>query len=180
VTGSPRPPSIEPHLARAAAVVHALVDRGQTLAVVESLTGGLLAATFVEIAGVSRVFRGGLVVYATDLKSSLAGVPDELLAARGAVDPDVAVAMAQGGRTRCAADWALATTGVAGPDPQDGKPVGLVYVAVAGPDGAEARELSLEGNRATVRAGAVAAALDLLTTHLAHDQTGGAGCRCRR
>jgi nicotinamide-nucleotide amidase len=160
------PPGIEPHLVGAAAVVHTLVERGQTVAVVESLTGGLLAATFVEIAGVSRVFRGGLVVYATDLKSSLAGVPAELLAARGAVDPDVAVAMAEGGRVRCSADWALATTGVAGPDPQDGKPVGLVYVAVAGPDETVVQELSLEGNRVAVRAGAVAAALDLFAAAL--------------
>jgi nicotinamide-nucleotide amidase len=160
------PPGIEPHLVGAAAVVHTLVERGQTVAVVESLTGGLLAATFVEIAGVSRVFRGGLVVYATDLKSSLAGVPDELLAARGAVDPDVAVAMAEGGRVRCSADWALATTGVAGPDPQDGKPVGLVYVAVAGPDETVVQELSLEGNRVAVRSGAVAAALDLFAAAL--------------
>jgi nicotinamide-nucleotide amidase len=160
------PPGIEPHLVSAAAVVHRLVERGETVAVVESLTGGLLATTFVEIAGVSRVFRGGLVVYATDLKSSLAGVPDDLLAVRGAVDPDVAIAMAEGGRVRCAADWALATTGVAGPEPQDGKPVGLVYVAVAGPDGTEVRELSLEGNRMAVRAGAVAAALDLFTAAL--------------
>ncbi|GAB3972507.1 hypothetical protein GCM10027615_33760 [Plantactinospora veratri] len=80
----------------AAAVVHALVDRGATLAVVESLTGGLLAATIVDIAGVSSVFRGGLVAYATELKSSLVGVPAKLLDERGPVDPDVAVALAEG------------------------------------------------------------------------------------
>jgi nicotinamide-nucleotide amidase len=128
-------------------LVRVLIERGQTLAVVESLTGGLLAATLVEIAGVSAVFRGGLVVYATDLKASLGGVPPDLLAARGPVDPDVAVAMAEGGRARCGADWALATTGVAGPDPQ-------------------VRRLSLPGDRAVVRAGAVTAALDLLAEKL--------------
>lgn len=147
-------------------LVRVLVDRRQTLAVVESLTGGLLAATLVEVPGVSAVFRGGLVVYATDLKASLAGVPPELLAARGAVDPHVARALAEGGRARCGADWALATTGVAGPDPQDGKPVGLVFVAVAGPGGAEVRRLSVPGDRPAIRSAAVAAALDLLAERL--------------
>ncbi len=116
-------------------------ERHETLATAESLTGGLLAATIVEIPGVSGVYRGGLVVYATELKAALAGVPEDLLAERGPVDPDVAAALAEGGRRRCGADWGLATTGVAGPEPQDGKPVGLVYVAVAGPGGGEVREL---------------------------------------
>src|SRR5690606_39530601 len=111
----------------AAQILDALVARGQTLAVAESLTGGLLAATLVDVPGASRAFRGGLVVYATDLKASLAGVPSDLLAERGAVDPDVAVALAAGARQRCGADWGLGTTGVAGPDPQDGVPVGTVY-----------------------------------------------------
>ncbi|WP_329108447.1 CinA family protein [Micromonospora sp. NBC_01699] len=146
----------------AAAVVHPLVERGETLAVVESLTGGLLAATIVDIAGVSSVFRGGLVVYATDLKESLAGVPAELLAARGPVDPDVAAALAEGGRWRCGADWCLATTGVAGPEPQNGRPVGLVFVAAAGPGGTEVRELRLRGGRQQIRMDTVTEALRLL------------------
>jgi nicotinamide-nucleotide amidase len=150
----------------AGSLVRVLVDRRETLAVVESVSGGLLAATLVAVAGVSAVFRGGLVVYATDLKASLGGVPADLLAARGPVDPDVAIAMAEGGRARCGADWALATTGVAGPDAQDGKPVGLVFVAVAGPGGAQVRRLSLPGDRAAVRAAAVTAALDLLAERL--------------
>ena len=147
----------------AAAAVHRLVERGETFATVESLTGGLVAATVVEIPGVSAVYRGGLVVYATDLKHTLAGVPEGLLAERGAVDPDVALALAGGGRERCRADWGLATTGVAGPDPQDGKPVGLVYVAVAGPTGATVRELRLDGNRAAVRTESVTSVLRLLS-----------------
>ena len=106
-----------------------LCGTGETLAVAESLTGGLLAATLVDVPGASQVFRGGLVVYATDLKATLAGVPAELLDERGPVDPDVAVALADGARERCGADWGLATTGVAGPDPQDGMAVGTVYVA---------------------------------------------------
>jgi nicotinamide-nucleotide amidase len=150
----------------AAAVVHPLVERGETLAVVESLTGGLLSATIVDVAGVSRVFRGGLVVYATDLKASLAGVPAALLADRGPVDPDVAIALAEGGRWRCGADWCLATTGVAGPEPQDGRPVGLVYVAVAGPRGADVRELRLDGGRKHIRAATVTGALQLLVEQL--------------
>src|SRR6266704_749499 len=98
-----------------ARAVALLRSRRQTLAVAESLTGGLLAATIVDVPGASRAFRGGLVVYATDLKASLAGVPADLLDARGPVDPDVAVELALGARRRCAADWGLSTTGVAGP-----------------------------------------------------------------
>ena len=150
----------------AAAAVHRLVERSETLATAESLTGGLVAATIVEIPGVSAVYRGGLVVYATDLKASLAGVPEVLLGERGPVDPQVAVALAAGCRERCGADWGLATTGVAGPDPQDGKPVGLVYVAVAGPSGATVRELRLDGNRAAVRTQSVTAVLNLFVGEL--------------
>ena len=152
--------------AKAAAAVHTLVDHRQTLAVAESLTGGLIAATLVEVAGVSAVFRGGLVVYATDLKHSLAGVPEQLLDERGPVDADVAVALAYGVRERCRADWGLATTGVAGPEPQGGKPVGTVFVAVAGPADSAVRELHLPGNRAAVRSATVIAALELLTDRL--------------
>jgi nicotinamide-nucleotide amidase len=150
----------------AAAAVHALVGRKETLATAESLTGGLVAATIVEIPGVSAVFRGGLVVYATELKHALAGVPEDLLKERGAVDPDVALALAEGARERCVADWGVSTTGVAGPEPQDGKPVGLVYIAVAGPAGATVRELRLDGSRAQIRRQSVTALLELLTERL--------------
>jgi len=150
----------------AADAVHRLVDQRVTVATAESLTGGLVAATLVEIPGVSAVFRGGLVVYATDLKAKLAGVPEGLLAERGPVDPDVAVALAAGARERCGADWGLATTGVAGPDPQDGKPVGLVYVAVHGPGRSAVRELRLSGNRDAVRIESVTRVLLLLSETL--------------
>ncbi|MEV0897373.1 CinA family protein [Actinoplanes sp. NPDC049802] len=150
----------------AAAAVHALVERRQTMATAESLTGGLVAATIVEIPGVSAVYRGGMVVYATDLKARLTGVPEGLLEERGPVDGDVAAALAEGARERCGADWGLATTGVAGPEPQDGKPVGLVFVAVAGPSGTEVRELKLDGNRAAIRTESVTAVLQLLTDSL--------------
>ncbi|MEU1755304.1 CinA family protein [Micromonospora matsumotoense] len=150
----------------AAGVVHSLHERQQTLATVESLTGGLLAAALVDIAGASAVYRGGLVTYATELKARLADVPEELLAERGPVDPDVAIALAEGGRRRCAADWGLATTGVAGPEPQDGRPVGLVYVAVAGPGGPVVRRLDLDGGRDHIRAATVIEALRLLVARV--------------
>lgn len=140
-------------------VVRALRLLKQTVATVESLTGGMIASTLVDIPGVSAVYRGGLVVYATDLKHALAGVDETLLTERGPVDPDVAVALAAGARERCGADWAVATTGVAGPEPQDGKPVGLVYTGVAGPFATSVRELRLTGDRAEIRAQAVVAAL---------------------
>jgi nicotinamide-nucleotide amidase len=148
----------------AGGVVRWLAGRRESLAVAESLTGGLLAAAIVDVPGASAVFRGGLVVYATDLKESLAGVPAALLAARGPVDPEVALALAEGVRARCGADWGLATTGVAGPDPQDGVPVGTVYVAVAGPEppATRVRSLVVSGNRAAIRRAAVTAALELL------------------
>jgi nicotinamide-nucleotide amidase len=147
---------------RAPEVLAMLRSRGETLAVAESLTGGLLAATMVDVAGASDVFRGGLIVYATDLKATLAGVPADLLEARGPVDPDVAVALAEGARDRCCATWGLATTGVAGPEPQNGIAVGTVYVALAGPGGNVVAALALDGDRPAVRAASVAAALDLL------------------
>ena len=150
----------------AAAAVHRLVERRETVATAESLTGGEVASTIVEIPGVSAVYRGGLVVYATDLKHSLAGVPRALLDERGAVDPDVAAALAAGARQRCSADWGLATTGVAGPDSQDGKPPGLVFVAVAGPPGTVVERLELAGNRADVRTASVTSVLNLLVAQL--------------
>jgi nicotinamide-nucleotide amidase len=149
------------------AVVHdALTVRGETVAVAESLTGGLLAAALSERPGASTTFRGGLVVYATDLKELLAGVPGPLLDAHGAVSEETAAALAAGARDRLGADWGLATTGVAGPSEQEGQPVGTVFVAVAGPHGGEVRQLRLPGDRAQVRAVSVTYALDLLRLHL--------------
>lgn len=148
-------------------LVDVLINRGQTLAVAESLTGGLLAASIVNVPGVSKIFRGGLVVYATDLKAKLAGVDADLLARKGPVDPEVAAALARGAAVTCEADWGLGTTGVAGPDPQDGVSPGTVFLGVAGPHGfAEVRGLRLRGDRASIRAQAVSAALGLLAEAL--------------
>jgi len=146
-------------------MVQRLAARGETVATAESLTGGLLASTIVDVPGASAVFRGGLVVYATDLKATLAGVPMDLLDERGPVDPDVAAALAAGARERCGATWGMATTGVAGPTPQDGIAVGTVFVAVAGPSSA-GLALRLDGDRLAIRTAAVRAAFALLSTAL--------------
>ncbi|NNU28243.1 CinA family protein [Isoptericola sediminis] len=147
-------------------VLGAVAARGWTLGVAESLTAGMVAAELATVPGASAVLRGGVVAYATDLKASLLGVDRALLASRGAVDADVAGAMAQGARAATGADVGLATTGVAGPDPQDGRPPGLVFVAVATPEGTAVRRCDLTGDRPAVRSGAVAAVLDLCRTTL--------------
>ncbi|MGH1564811.1 CinA family protein [Mumia sp. DW29H23] len=148
------------------ALVDALRDAGATVAVAESLTGGAVCARLVDVPGASDVLRGAVVAYATELKASLLGVDELLLAARGPVDPEVAEAMADGVRRRLGATYGLATTGVAGPGPSDGKPAGTVYVAVAGPDGAAARRLALDGDRAAIRSGTVEAVLEELAARL--------------
>jgi PncC family amidohydrolase len=106
------------------------------VAVAESLTGGLLGAALTEMPGSSGTFAGGVIAYATELKQRLLGVPADLLAAYGAVHPDVARAMAEGACRVLGSPYGLAVTGVAGPDPQDGRPVGTVYAAVAAAGGA--------------------------------------------
>lgn len=146
----------------AAAVHERLLERGETVCCVESLTGGLLAAELTMTPGASTTFRGGLVTYATDLKASLAGVDASQLAEDGPVSESTAAAMARGGRQRMSATWGLSTTGVAGPDPQDGVSVGTVYVAVAGPDGVDVRRLHLDGDRNTIRRSCVVEAVSLL------------------
>lgn len=116
-------------------LVRLLRQAGQTVACCESLTAGLLSATIAEVPGASRVLRGGLVTYATDLKETLAGVDAALLTQHGPVAAETAAQMAQGARQVCGSDWALALTGVAGPESQDGHPVGEVFLGVAGPGG---------------------------------------------
>jgi nicotinamide-nucleotide amidase len=139
----------------------AMLARSETLAVAESLTGGALGAAVTAVPGVSATFRGGVVAYATELKTELLGVDAGLLARVGAVHPEVAAQMAAGVRRRLGATYGLATTGVAGPDPQDGRPPGEVHLALAGPGGCEVRTFALAGNRAQVRAQAVRRALEL-------------------
>ena len=161
-------------------VLRLLMVRGETLAVAESLTGGLVAAEITAVPGASQAFRGSVTAYATDLKRDLLGVDGTLLAGRGAVDGQVAAQMAAGVRKALGADWGVATTGVAGPDPQDGQPVGTVFVAVDGPveegsgepGGGKVARLRLNGDRADIRMESVRSVLALLLTELAGEHTG--------
>lgn len=149
--------------AEAARILALLVEGGATVAVAESLTGGLIGAALTAPAGASAAFRGGVIAYATDLKAALLGVPADLLAREGAVHPDVAAAMARGVRELTKADYGLAVTGVAGPDPQDGKPVGTVHIALAGPGNLIRHgDIVLDGGRDQIRRETCRAALSLL------------------
>ncbi|GAA3461922.1 CinA family protein [Saccharothrix longispora] len=147
-------------------VVRALRERGETVATAESLTAGLVTATLTAVPGSSAVVRGGLVVYATDLKHALAGVSADLLAEHGAVHPEVARQLATGARERCGATWGLGLTGVAGPDPQDGVPAGTVHIGLSGPPGSFVRMLTLGGDRHEIRTASTTGALDLLRGYL--------------
>jgi nicotinamide-nucleotide amidase len=151
----------------AVVVSRLLVARGATVALAESCTGGLLGAALTDVPGSSAWFRGGLLCYANDLKTSLAGVPDEMLRAHGAVSEPVARALAAGARSVCSADFGLGVTGVAGPAGGTAdKPVGTVHVALA--DAGEGRAVRLDwpGDRALIRRRAVTVALDLLRRRL--------------
>ena len=150
----------------ARSLIARLLERGETVATAESLTAGLVCATLTEVPGASAVVRGGLIVYATELKAVLAGVDEALLAQFGAVHPEVAAQLAEGARDRCRADWGLGLTGVAGPDPQDGVVPGTVHVGIAGPGSRGVRTHWFEGDRASVRTKSVRAAFHLLTEHL--------------
>jgi nicotinamide-nucleotide amidase len=147
-----------------------LAEHEQTVAVAESVTGGLLAAALTSTAGASATFRGGLVVYATDLKARLAGVSESLLAEQGPVAAQVALELARGARERLSASWGVGVTGVAGPEPQDGKAVGTVFVSVVGPgDGIESvSELNLSGDRNMIRVQIVEQAVALLAGAVSH------------
>ena len=162
MSGAP-PPGADAH---PTALLSALRARDATVAIAESLTGGLLTAALTEPAGASTVVRGGLVVYATDLKAVLAGVPAPLLDAEGPVSPDVAAALAAGARDRLGATYGLSLTGVAGPDAQGEVPVGTVFAGLAGPGGGEVRSLRLDGDRVRIREASVRAALEMLADRL--------------
>lgn len=172
-----------------AAVVDRLRALGLSAATAESLTAGALCSRLAEVPGVSAVLRGAVVSYTNEVKIDLLGVAPALLAERGAVDAEVARQMACGAAAATGADIALSTTGVAGPEPHQGQPVGTVWIGAAvrcevvarrggrAPEGAESREVArcpglrchtvavrhrLPGDRAAVRAAAVQAALELL------------------
>ena len=146
-------------------VIGLLTARGLRIAIAESLTGGLVAAALTSVPGASVVVSGGIVAYDTEIKHSLLGVDDRLLAREGAVHPEVARQMARGAREALAvggrrADIGIATTGVAGPDLQDGRAPGTVYLGIADDRGADAIALELDGGRAAIRSATVQALLD--------------------
>jgi len=138
-------------------------ERGWTLATAESCTGGLVAAQLTSVPGSSDVFLGAVVAYSNELKEAELGVPSETLRAHGAVSAETAGAMARGAREQLGADLAVSVTGIAGPgggSPE--KPVGLVYLCVAWPEGEQGIDFVVTGDRETVRQRATVAALHLL------------------
>ena len=156
-----------------AALLDSLASKGLHLAVAESLTGGLLTSAFVDVPGASTVLLGSIVAYQSELKHQLLGVSRPLLQEQGAVDAEVVAQMASGIRTKLAAKSGkdeskvvgVATTGVAGPDSQDGKPAGTVFIGISGPSGDFVYPLELTGDRAAIRAACVDSALDALWEH---------------
>jgi nicotinamide-nucleotide amidase len=155
--------TLHPNLHRIAGeAVAGAIERGLTVATGESLTAGMVAAVLADIPGASGMLQGGVVSYQNSVKADVLGVPRELLDAVGAVDGQVAAAMAAGARRICGADIGLSTTGVAGPEPHGGKDVGAVYIGIATADGSTAYPYSFEGNRPEIRALACAAALERL------------------
>lgn len=156
-----------------ASLLVALQAKGLHLAIAESLTGGLLSSAIVDVAGASKVLLGAIVAYQTELKHQLLGVSRALLQEQGAVDPEVVAQMAGGVRAKLATKAGfdesrvigLATTGVAGPESQDGKPVGTVYIGISGPNGDFVYQFEFEGSRESIRMSAVTAAVAALGEH---------------
>ena len=142
-----------------------LMARGLTLATMESCTGGLLSSLITDIPGSSNAFRGGLISYATDLKEAW-GVPAEVIAAHGVVSVETARAMASAVRQQTGASVGLSVTGVAGPDEQEGKPVGTIHIAVASPEGMRDTSQRFRGPRGEIKLRAAYTALNLLRLHL--------------
>ena len=151
----------------ASAVVSAAAATGLTVATAESLTAGLVAAGLGAVPGASAVLLGGVVAYANSVKKKVLGVDGDLLATAGSVDAEVARQMAVGVRRVMGADIGVSTTGAAGPEPHDGKPVGCVFIAVAAPNQTVVREFSFSGDRAAIRGQACNEALILLAEVLA-------------
>lgn len=139
------------------------------MATAESLTGGLLAAILTDAPGASGSYVGGVVAYATDLKVGLLDVPRAVVEEHGVVSAECAAAMARGVRELTGADWAVSTTGVAGPAPQEDRPAGTVFLGLAGPGGVRTERLGLEGNRHTIRESTCASALSALSAMIESD-----------
>ena len=146
----------------AAAVVQELAAQGLTLGTAESLTGGGVGEALTSVPGASAVYVGGVVAYATRLKVDVLGVPVDIVLGDGVISAACARAMASGARRVLGSDVAVSTTGVAGPDSQEGRPAGTVFVAVADERGESVRALQLDGDRAAVRTATIEAALQLV------------------
>jgi len=166
--------------ALAARLVSALREAGQTLAVAESCTGGLLGARITAIPGASQVFWGGVISYDDAAKRRLLGVSEAALRAHGAVSRDVAVEMARGARSTSGATWAVSITGIAGPEGGSAdKPVGTVWLAVDGPE-RTVQKFEFGGDRDAVREASVAAAMRLLVSRVTGEAAGDRGVADRR
>lgn len=142
--------------------ITALKARGLTVCTCESLTGGLICATLVDVPGASKVVRGGLITYQTDTKPLLAGVDAALIEAKGVVSAEVAAAMAEGARERLNADIAVSATGMASPGEPHEPPAGTVFVGVASAKGTHTIPLKLSGTRAEIRQATVRAAIEAI------------------
>ena len=156
----------------ARALLQAAADHGVTLAIAESLTGGQVSSSLVEVPGASRVLVGAVVAYATRIKAQVLRVDAAHLELTGPVDRDVALQMAYGVRRLLGADLGLATTGVAGPGPDDGHPAGTVHIAVVAPWGQRHRELHLSGDRSQIRCATVMEVCELAIGFLQKDECG--------
>ena len=159
-------PEIPETQAIAATLMATLTVRGDTLATAESITGGLLAGFLTGVPGASAVYLGGVVSYASAVKMDLLQIPDDVIETDGVVSARCAEAMASGLRKLIGTTYALSTTGVAGPESQEGKPVGTVYVGLSGPDGTRSVALDLDGDRAEIRESTCAAAISELLSAL--------------
>lgn len=144
-----------------------------TVATAESLTAGLISASLAAVPGASAALLGGVVTYATEAKATVLGVPQQLIDEHGVVSEQCAGAMALSVRDVFAATWGVSATGVAGPNRQEGHPVGTVYVGVAGPEGVRVRALNLSGSREEIRTGSVGGALRLLLAALGKEPAAG-------
>lgn len=164
VKASPREADFAPEAqALAASVIERFAGSGLTVGTAESLTGGLIGSLLTAVPGSSAVVKGGVVSYVNEVKHGVLGVDEGLLAAEGAVCEGVAQQMAEGARRALSCDYAVAVTGIAGPSgAEEGKPVGTVWIAVAGPEGSTARRFLFEGDRGSVRMQTAVAALALL------------------
>ncbi|HET7823670.1 MAG TPA: CinA family protein [Ornithinibacter sp.] len=161
------------------AVVTLLRELDLSVGTAESLTGGLVCGALTGVPGASTVVRGGVVAYVSEVKADVLGVDRDLLAREGAVCEPVAAQLADGIRRVLGCAVGVSTTGVAGPDPADGQPVGTVFVGVSGPWGILVERLALTGDRAEIRAASVLAVLTLLERALRNlrDDVGGSGYR---